>query len=110
QWMLPENYAWNSPAWSISAEMFAYTFIFPIVVEIARHRDRFGAGLYLIGVGTALLALLICTTGSLNAIPTIGPLIRVTGSFMVGAGVYCILSGHSPTARWDWLLIAGAAV
>lgn len=110
EWLIPHNYAWNSPAWSVSAEMFAYAFIFPLVVAIARRRDRGAAGLTLLGFGIAVLAILGVAAGTLNIIPSGGPLIRVTGGFMVGAGIYCLLSLRKRGANWDAAIVGGAAL
>jgi peptidoglycan/LPS O-acetylase OafA/YrhL len=110
EWLVPQSYAWNSPAWSVSAEMFAYTFIFPFVVAIARRGERDAAGLSLLGFGIAALAILELTTGTLNIIPFGGPLIRVAGGFMVGAGTYCLLTTRQRSARWDAAIVGGGAL
>lgn len=109
QWLLPDGYAWNSPAWSVSAELFAYAFIFPAVVAIARRRGRTAAGLYLFGLGGALLLMLAASAGNLNSVNGAGPLIRVSGGFLAGAGLYCLLSQRRPDAVWDRAIIGGAA-
>jgi peptidoglycan/LPS O-acetylase OafA/YrhL len=110
QWTLPPAYVWNAPAWSVSAEMFAYTFIFPITVVVARACRMRVAGLYLLGFGIFLLGILFSRAGTLNIVPGPAPLIRVTGGFMIGSGIYCLLSPYRPAPVWNYALAAGGAL
>ncbi len=107
QLLLPEGYAWNTPAWSVSAEMFAYAFVFPIIVHVVRRRQKALAGFLLLAVGTSVLAMLYWGAGTLNATSGVGPLLRVTGGFMIGAGLYCILAQQSAAKAWDYAIISG---
>lgn len=110
QWLLPDGYVWNSPAWSVSAEMFAYAFIFPLAVVLARRQDREVAGRRLMILGVGTLALLFVVAGTLNAGEGAGPLLRVSGGFLVGAGLYCLLSKRTRGQGWDWLILGGCAM
>jgi len=101
QWLLPDSYAWNSSAWSVSAELFAYAFIFPLVVVLARRLSWLAAASILIVAGLGLFAGMEWRAGTFNIIPFGGPLIRVTAGFSLGAGVYCLLLSMNPAKIWD---------
>lgn len=110
QWLLPDAYVWNAPAWSVSAEIFAYVVLFPIIISICRRWGpaKIGPWLALIGV-TVLAALALANNGSLNAISNGGPLIRVTGGFLVGAGLYGLAGKMARSNRWDRVILASVA-
>lgn len=101
QWTLPADYSWNSPAWSISAEFFAYLIVFPLIAYFTRNDSGRPAGLALIAIGSLLLLSLTATTGTINVTAYAGPLIRVTGGFMLGSGLYLVLSTFAVARIWD---------
>ena len=109
QWLMPPNYVWNSPAWSVSAELFAYAFVFPLVIYFARQNARPQAAWRMMLVGLALLCALLVAGETLNATKGMGPLVRVTGGFFLGAGLYCWLYGKQMSNRWDIALVLGTA-
>lgn len=91
QWLLPDGYAWNAPAWSVSAELFAYLLIFPVVCRFGRAR-RAMTGLTLILTGTIFWIFLVFNAGTVNVIQGPGPLIRVCAGFLAGSGLFILLS------------------
>ncbi len=101
QWLMPEAYTWNTPAWSISAEFFAYLVIFPIVVNLERGRSLYRKGFLLFASGLALLVFLIAMADTVNVTSTIGPLVRVSGGFLIGCGLFCLMSHLEVSLRWD---------
>jgi len=105
QWGMPENYAWNSPAWSVSAEFFAYIIVFPIIAFLCAKRLTLNIGITLTAIGVTILGLLISMTGTVNVIPYAGPLMRVTGGFIIGSGLFIILQTapklKTPPRDWD---------
>lgn len=108
QLLLPDGYVWNSPAWSVSAEMFAYAFIFPIIVQLAHGRDKTLAGGILALVGIGILGILYTDAGTLNATHGAGPLLRVSGCFLIGAGMHCLLVHKKIAEGWDYAIVTGA--
>lgn len=100
---------WNIPAWSISAEWFAYL-LFPLlaVVAVWAAKRRFG----LWGVCAALLVVAGVSAAlwpSLNNMPP--PTIRVTVGFMVGVCVQRLVRNVRPSRRVAYLgLLASAAL
>lgn len=99
QWTLPDGYAWNSPAWSVSAEMFAYCFIFPLTLALTRASPS-GAGVRLLTGGVLILGLLIFQNGSINDTSGVGPLLRVTSGFLIGAGLFHLLAKRARSTEW----------
>ena len=94
QWTLPADYAWNSPAWSISAEFFAYLVVFPAIACFTRNKPGRLAGVILAILGSLLLLSMIAGAGTINIKAHAGPLLRVTGGFVLGSGLYLILSSR----------------
>jgi len=85
----------NTPAWSVSAEWFAYLF-FPCLCVLTAHRST-----YLIIALDAVMMVAAQTVGPLH------PLLRVTTEFSVGVCTYMLVS------RAGWRLVnsrAGAAL
>ncbi len=108
QWLLPYSYVWNGPAWSVSAELFAYVVVFPFVCYFGA-RNRLMVGIAMIATGGALWALLIMTVGTVNAMHAAGPLIRVSAGFLVGSGLFIVLNsnkflGRVRDSNWDKIL------
>lgn len=110
QWTLPADYIWNSPAWSISAEFFAYLFVFPLIAYFTRNNFSRSAGLLLAFAGSMLLLLMIASAGTINVKSYAGPLIRVTGGFMLGSGLYLVLTSLKTIRNWDRLLAFSLAI
>lgn len=107
QILLPDGYVWNTPAWSVSAEMFAYAAVFPLIVHLAKGRPKILVGAVMVAAGVAVLSFLHSIAGTLNATNGTGPLMRVTGSFVIGSGLYCLLA-KQPVARfWDYAIVTG---
>jgi len=104
QWTLPADYIWNTPAWSISAEFFAYLVVFPFIAYFTRNNFGRSAGLMLAIFGSMLLLLMIASAGTINVKPYAGPLVRVTGGFMLGSGLYLVLSSLKTVRNWDRVL------
>lgn len=107
QLLLPDGYAWNTPAWSVSAEMFAYAVVFPLIIHFIRGKSAKRTGIFLVSLGAATLTFLYSANGTLNATNGIGPLLRVTGGFAIGAGLFRLLEGWAPKKSWDNLIIIG---
>jgi peptidoglycan/LPS O-acetylase OafA/YrhL len=91
---------WNTPAWSLSCELFFYL-CFPVILPLVRHaRLRMIAALAALSVaGPVLLA----HTG----VPSFWKPIRHLGDFTMGmaaARVYALLSSRCSNAKWaSWL-------
>jgi peptidoglycan/LPS O-acetylase OafA/YrhL len=108
QWLLPYSFVWNGPAWSVSAELFAYVVVFPFVCYFGA-RNRFIFGIAMIATGASLWVLLVMTVGTVNAMHAAGPLIRVSAGFLVGSGLFILLNSCQFLARvrgsdWDKML------
>jgi len=101
QWTLPAEYAWNSPAWSVSAEFFAYIFVFPLIAYFTRKNLSRSSGIMLAMIGASMILFMIWRTGTINVTIYAGPLIRVTGGFVLGSGLYLILSSLATARDWD---------
>ena len=109
QWFMPDGYVWNTPAWSISAEFFAYVVIFPLVVRLAKRHITILLGLFLAIVGGMMLGYLYAAFGTINVVSSLGPLIRVSGGFLIGCGLYCIIDNLKFECNWDFFLIVSVA-
>lgn len=107
QWLLPEAYAWNSPAWSISAEFFAYAIVFPAVIACARVLGMRMAGVGLASLGLPIYHAIEAQFGTINLIGYAGPILRVIAGFCLGAGLYCLIHDRVCGARWDALVWVG---
>jgi peptidoglycan/LPS O-acetylase OafA/YrhL len=82
-----EGKEWNYPSWSISAEWFAYMFVFPACwLLTARLRSRTAA---LLWVFVPVLAYAL-TMNERVPLRQYGPLIRVTLEFCSGAALYVL--------------------
>ncbi|MGS0692070.1 acyltransferase family protein [Shewanella sp. 0m-8] len=104
QWLLPEGYAWNTPAWSVSAEFFAYLIIFPFIVRFSAKNVTAKTGCVLMAIGSGLIGMLIVSAGTTNATSFAGPLVRVSGGFFIGSGLYYIISSIQAERNWDRFL------
>lgn len=109
QWLLPDAYVWNTAAWSISAEMFAYAIVFPAIVMLTRNLRSGVAATLLIAGGWATIGYVLLRFGVIHAMRDGAPLLRVTAGFLIGAGLYRLLGRMPRTVRGDWLLVGGIA-
>lgn len=105
QWALPDGYVWNGPAWSVSAELFAYLFVFPLVAWLSRLTKSVRLGVWLILPGIAIMATIISLFGTINAIGGAGPLMRVTAGFLIGSGLFLLLDRRKWRIDWAAVLI-----
>lgn len=108
-WGLHQSNSWNIPAWSISAEMFAY-FNLPILFFLFRRLSRstgeVSASLIFLITGYALLFIVpYFNEGSIGS-STVLALIRVICEFTMGFAGY-FLSRQLPAGRpvWRHLLV-----
>lgn len=101
QWFLPDAYTWNAPAWSISAELFAYVAVFPIMAWLAPSLKTKWDAAKLMGVGLLLLSALLLVHGTVNVSHSGGPLIRVVGGFIMGSGLFVLLSYYRQSVAWN---------
>lgn len=104
QWLLPESYAWNSPAWSISAEFFVYIIIFPIFAKTSSLLTEKQSTVIAITLGLGFLGSLLIGSGTLNATSGSGPIIRASGGFLLGVGLYHMVKTKTQTPLWDYAL------
>jgi len=101
-WGMLDVVSWNFPSWSISAEWFAYIFIFPLSFTIYR---LFGFRLFSVIIFAGLI-LFFCYTeytvnGSIVTQMEFG-LIRVSTEFMYGIFAYLFLknfNARNPSTR-----------
>lgn len=110
QWTLPDGYAWNTPAWSVSAEFFAYLIIFPIISILAKTSAAKILGFALALSGSFLFIWMIMTAGTVNVTSAAGPLVRVSAGFALGTGIYLVLNNMTLSIDWNrclnWTLIS----
>lgn len=104
QWLLPDAYVWNSPAWSVSAELFAYILVFPLIAIGVTRVDRRRLACLLMAIAAALFVFVVSKAGTINVFSGAGPLIRVTAGFLGGAGLYLLLELSNARVKWDALL------
>jgi peptidoglycan/LPS O-acetylase OafA/YrhL len=104
QWFMPDSFAWNGPAWSISVELFVYIFIFPIIAMVSRQFNNLWFGLFLLMAGSGIYTFLLFTHGTVHVVPTYGPLARVVAGFSIGAGLFMIVSRARTTINWNLML------
>ena len=106
QWFLPDDYVWNSPAWSVSAEFFAYLVLFPLIAQIVRVFAHSSARTILLAFGGLMFMALWASSGTLNVIGGTVPIVRITAGFSTGCGLFLLLSKVPQTPRHDRLLVA----
>jgi peptidoglycan/LPS O-acetylase OafA/YrhL len=104
QWLLPDDYAWNSPAWSVSAELFAYVVVFPVLAVAAARYARVPLATVLVAAGAALFLFVIAAAGTINIKSGAGPLIRVTAGFVAGTGLFLLLNNGKRARHWDTIM------
>jgi len=107
-WGFLETATWNAPAWSISAEWFAYL-LFPVAAALARPVRSAAIGVFAAGLILALMAALFRGLGwDLDAAWVGAPaMARVLFQFLIGCLLYRVyLAVGAPALKWD---IAGLA-
>lgn len=93
---------WNYPAWSISAEWFAYL-LFPFAaLLLARVRSARAA---LVGAAAALAVMYGVFVAFPTGWPFPAPLVRIGAEFLAGMLLWAALR-HGFGRRWGWSLIA----
>lgn len=105
-WGLGDSATWNQPAWSLSAEWFAYLF-FPF---LAWGLLRFGSVRLLTGaviIGAPLGFLLL---NSLETLPPFLPLLRISVTFTLGCLLGIAYLEDVGAGRRGWSAIATASV
>jgi len=89
---------WNYPSWSISAEWFAYLFIFPIALFFLKSRIR--PGLYLL-VACGLFALLFGVHARFQQITTPSlALLSVSCKFIAGSAMFLLYKNKTSIAAF----------
>lgn len=114
-WGVHQSNSWNIPAWSISAEMFAYfnlPLLFMLYLRLKHTLGGQGAALGLLTAGYALLFIVPALNNGSIGSSTILALIRVIAEFTMGFAAYMLSRGRAPGGGfWPVLLIlAGLAV
>jgi len=87
-WGLSDHNSWNAPAWSVSAEWFAYL-MFPLITPVVGKIKNWGANLAIIAAGFAFLA----GFSSILHLPTLDwtfqyALVRVSTEFLIGCSLF----------------------
>jgi peptidoglycan/LPS O-acetylase OafA/YrhL len=105
-WVVPTQ-GWNFPAWSLSAEWFAYL-AFPLVaLVVGLLRRRVAFLVVLVGVCVALEAAGTVLLPGFDGMPH--PLLRVMVAFLLGAALYALPSVPVPPAVSGWVAAAAGA-
>lgn len=103
---------WNGPAWSLSAEWFAYL-VFPVFAWTAlRLRSRPGLLVILAGALFVVLdAVYLRLHGKVlpRAEDSLG-ILRIIPTFLYGMGLYYCGRRYAPGSRLSWALAGGAAL
>lgn len=94
-WFGRADPSWNYPAWSISAEWFAYL-LFPLAARLF-HRAR-SARASVLGASCSLAVLFI----GMVAFNNYNPLLRVVTEFAAGMFLARLFAMTSPSAAWEW--------
>jgi peptidoglycan/LPS O-acetylase OafA/YrhL len=103
------DFNWNGPAWSISAEWFAYL-LFPVFAVITA---RVKANWQLLATLAVLLLLpLVNSLGDHNPLLNVLHLLRITTEFLAGCFLYRLHErGVGSSLKWSWLTpLAGGLV
>ncbi|MCE9634831.1 MAG: acyltransferase [Planctomycetes bacterium] len=103
--------SWNQPAWSISAEWFAYLW-FPFLCSwLVKVRSPWTTGILACAAVTAVavIAPQLAPRACLN-VPQLGGLVRVTGEFIAGCcACHVVRSTTWPRTVWNALCWTSAA-
>jgi peptidoglycan/LPS O-acetylase OafA/YrhL len=100
--------SFNAPSWSVSAEWFAYLFVFPVCVAGLR---RLSAPFCLAVAGVlwlAFVAYVFCVHDGVLALVTADGIVRIIPEFVGGYALYR-LAIHQRPGRGSWALVAGLA-
>ncbi|MFO1012943.1 MAG: acyltransferase [Caulobacteraceae bacterium] len=100
-WGFTPEGGWNHPAWSISAEWFAYV-TFPLTAWVAwRLRNRPGLALGLAAVAVVAFNLIYgwATGGELTRATITGGAIRIVPCFLLGSAVYLVWKARPLASR-----------
>jgi peptidoglycan/LPS O-acetylase OafA/YrhL len=98
--------SWNYPAWSISAEWFAYL-VFPVAgLTLARIRSGWAA---LAGAGAALAAMYAVFVLFPTAWAFPAPLVRISTEFVAGY-LLCVAYRRGVGSTWRWPAIGTLAL
>lgn len=105
---------WNDPSWSISAEMFAYIFLFPANAFLIR---KYGRKISIYTTLAGLLLLLIISEILLDRPGFIKHarygIARIIPEFLLGMSIYLYrneLLASVKRHNWAWWLMAGACI
>lgn len=103
-WGAPYELTWNAPAWSISAEWFAYLWL-PVVVIAARRVTRATIALAIASAAiSAQLWIMIGVGFDASA------LVRIAGAFVMGAFLCrCFTLRPAAGTRWDAVAVISLA-
>ena len=104
------SFAWNGPAWSISAEWFAYL-MFPllafVLLRVSRWLLAVGA-VFAIPAGLAMMTVLV---GGFLHFESGPPILRIAGSLVAGCCVYRLYeAAPSVSRRWSGVALASTAL
>jgi peptidoglycan/LPS O-acetylase OafA/YrhL len=103
-WGFSDHISWNGPAWSISAEWFAYLlFPFMAVAIIRMNSTR----LIWSAIGASYLAMLVLVSHlspTIDHLATTAALARIITQFTAGCLIYRLyMLGWGQGLRWSWL-------
>lgn len=106
-WGFSPDVSWNGPAWSISAEWFAYL-LFPVVaLLVCRIRTVRAAWTGVALMYGMLLGYFGATGYSITTLSNDGALVRVITQFIAGCLLYRIYrSGWAERLAWHWVSAA----
>jgi peptidoglycan/LPS O-acetylase OafA/YrhL len=91
---------WNFPAWSVSAEWFAYLFFPFAALALNRISSHIAS---LLGAAISIAAYIILT----DHYAYHGPLIRITTEFLCGMFLFRLYAAGSSVRLWQWVTPLG---
>jgi peptidoglycan/LPS O-acetylase OafA/YrhL len=105
-WGFSKDLSWNIPAWSVSAEWFAYL-LFPIVAMVTlRIRSLPSMVIGVVLMYAVMLGYFEFKGYQNNTIAIQGALIRVTTQFIAGCLLYRIYrTGFGARWNWSWITV-----
>jgi len=107
-WGVTDSLSWNYPSWSISAEWFAYLFVFAVFVRSLASKD-IKAGVRLVVYSWLALCLYDGLNGGSVDDFTSFALPRVATEFLAGGVLYRLAKGGFGRSLPSWSLLAGIA-
>lgn len=87
-WGLTDGTSWNYPSWSLSAEWFAYLFIFPLSCVFLAKISKLRFVVPLAAISLVMFAVLFPVHGTIG----LQPLVQVTLEFFAGCCLYRVYS------------------